>query len=304
MGDWYLNATLFLPFQELNTLDLGYNYIAGCVANEGFERLSRLNKLESLDLGFNNLNNSILSSLKGLSSLKHLSLWGNRLNGSIDTKGFERLSRLNKLESLDLGFNNLNNSILSSLKGLSSLKHLYLYDNQLKGSIDPKDFDSLSELEELYLGGNEIQNFVTSTGFERPGSLDKLEILHLSYNRISDLSFLKGLSSLKHLYLDNNQLKGSMEMKEFDSMSELVELRLEENKIQNFATSTGSERSLGLNKLEILGLSFNKFNDSSLSFLEGLSSLKQLNLDNNQLKGPMDIKGLCELKQLQELLIS
>ncbi|KAJ6355169.1 hypothetical protein OIU77_005710 [Salix suchowensis] len=249
MGDWYLNATLFLPFQELNTLDLGLNDIAGCVANEGFERLSRLNKLESLDLGDNNFNNSVLSSLKGLSSLKHLHLYGNRLNGSIDTKdfdslseleeldlsfneiqnfvtstGFERLSRLNKLESLDLGFNNLNNSILSSLKGLSSLKHLYLYDNQLKGSIDPKDFDSLSELEELYLGGNEIQNFVTSTG---------------------------------------------------------------------------SERSLGLNKLEILGLSFNKFNDSSLSFLEGLSSLKQLNLDNNQLKGPMDIKGLSSLEEFQ-----
>ncbi|KAJ6759077.1 hypothetical protein OIU74_025688 [Salix koriyanagi] len=112
-GDWYLNATLFLPFQELNTLGLGMNDIAGCVANEGFEKLSRLNKLESLYLGFNNFNNSVLSSLKGLSSLKHLSLMGNQLNGSIDTK----------------------------------------------------DFDSLSKLEELDLSGNEIQNFVTSTGF-------------------------------------------------------------------------------------------------------------------------------------------
>uniref|UniRef100_A0A6N2M2T2 Leucine-rich repeat-containing N-terminal plant-type domain-containing protein n=1 Tax=Salix viminalis TaxID=40686 RepID=A0A6N2M2T2_SALVM len=178
MGDWYLNATLFLPFQELKTLGLRNNYMAGCVANEGFERLSRLNKLEYLDLGLNNFNNSILSSLKGL----------------------------------------------------SSLKHLFLDSNQLNGSIDTKDFDSLSKLEELDLSGNEIQNFVTSTA--------------------------------------------------------------------------GSERSMGLNKLEILGLSFNKFNDSSLSFLEGLSSLKQLNIDNNQLKGPMAMKGLCELKQLQELDIS
>ncbi|KAJ6759070.1 PROTEIN KINASE PLANT-TYPE putative-RELATED [Salix koriyanagi] len=112
-GDWYLNATLFLPFQELNTLNLGWNGIAGCVANEGFERLSRLNKLEYLNLVLNNFNNSVLSSLKGLSSLKHLSLDSNRLNGSIDTK----------------------------------------------------DFDSLSKLEELYLSRNEIQNFVTSTGF-------------------------------------------------------------------------------------------------------------------------------------------
>ena len=35
MGDWYLNASIFLPFQELNVLDLSGNVIAGCVANEG-----------------------------------------------------------------------------------------------------------------------------------------------------------------------------------------------------------------------------------------------------------------------------
>ena len=34
-GDWYLNASIFLPFQELNVLDLTWNGIAGCVANEG-----------------------------------------------------------------------------------------------------------------------------------------------------------------------------------------------------------------------------------------------------------------------------
>ncbi|KAJ6731828.1 RECEPTOR-LIKE PROTEIN KINASE, partial [Salix purpurea] len=88
-----------------------------------------------------------------------------RVNGIVlyNVRGFEKLARLNKLESLDLGLNNFNNSILSSLKGLSSLKHLYLDSNQLKGSIDTKDFDSLSKLEELDLSRNEIQNFVTST---------------------------------------------------------------------------------------------------------------------------------------------
>ncbi|KAK0571699.1 hypothetical protein LWI29_020204 [Acer saccharum] len=35
MGEWYLNASLFSPFQQLQWLDLGYNGIAGCVENEG-----------------------------------------------------------------------------------------------------------------------------------------------------------------------------------------------------------------------------------------------------------------------------
>ncbi|KAK3213060.1 hypothetical protein Dsin_017766 [Dipteronia sinensis] len=35
MGEWYLNASLFSPFQQLQTLDLYGNRIAGCVENEG-----------------------------------------------------------------------------------------------------------------------------------------------------------------------------------------------------------------------------------------------------------------------------
>jgi hypothetical protein len=42
----------------------------------------RLGKLENLDMSFNQLNNSILSILSGLSSLKSLDLSGNMLTGS------------------------------------------------------------------------------------------------------------------------------------------------------------------------------------------------------------------------------
>jgi hypothetical protein len=35
LGDWVLNASLFLPFEELRSLDLGYNGLVGCLENEG-----------------------------------------------------------------------------------------------------------------------------------------------------------------------------------------------------------------------------------------------------------------------------
>jgi len=35
VGDWYLNASLFLPFQQLNYLSLWKNRIAGWVENKG-----------------------------------------------------------------------------------------------------------------------------------------------------------------------------------------------------------------------------------------------------------------------------
>ncbi|GAY65288.1 hypothetical protein CUMW_239930 [Citrus unshiu] len=107
-------------------------------STRGLDRLSSLKNLKFLDLTLNHFNNSIFSSLGGLSSLKHLSLGTNELNGSIDIEGLDRLSRLNNLKFLHLGFNYFNNSIFSSLGGLSSLRHLSLADNRLNGSIDIK----------------------------------------------------------------------------------------------------------------------------------------------------------------------
>ncbi|KAK0571769.1 hypothetical protein LWI29_021256 [Acer saccharum] len=132
MGEWYLNASLFSTFQQLQWLDLSYNGIAGCVENEGFDKLSTLSNLEALYLGRNSFNNSILSSLSTLSSLKNLSLSYNKLKGIVDLQGW----RLSNLEYLSLSGNIFNNNILSSLSALSSLKTLYLRDVGLEGSVD------------------------------------------------------------------------------------------------------------------------------------------------------------------------
>ncbi|KAG8651992.1 hypothetical protein MANES_06G042166v8 [Manihot esculenta] len=46
-GDyWYLNASLFLPFQQLSYLSLLENNRAGCIKNEGSEELLKLSNLE------------------------------------------------------------------------------------------------------------------------------------------------------------------------------------------------------------------------------------------------------------------
>ncbi|KAG5225629.1 LRR receptor serine/threonine-protein kinase [Salix suchowensis] len=87
LGDWYLNASLFLPFQELVWLNLMDNQIAGWVENKGVYQPFKMSKLEYLDLGYNRLDNSILSYMDGFSSLKSLYIDYNRLEGLIDFKG-------------------------------------------------------------------------------------------------------------------------------------------------------------------------------------------------------------------------
>nr|TKR66303.1 hypothetical protein D5086_0000312700 [Populus alba] len=185
-SDWVLNASLFQPFKELQSLSLTRAGLVGCMENEGFQVLS--SKLSNLDLSINQFNDkSILSCFNGnLSTLESLDLSYNELiAGSGSFYGLKVLSsRLKKLENLHLSVNQYNDSIFPSLTGFSSLKSLDLSDNQLTGS-----------------------------GFQlQPMRLGKLENLDLSGNQLNSsiLSILSGLSSLKSLDLSHNKLTGSI----------------------------------------------------------------------------------------------
>uniref|UniRef100_A0A2C9UMV0 Leucine-rich repeat-containing N-terminal plant-type domain-containing protein n=1 Tax=Manihot esculenta TaxID=3983 RepID=A0A2C9UMV0_MANES len=186
---WYLNASLFLSFKHLNYLDLSENNIAGCLKNEGFQKLSSLENLEFLNLASNNFKTDILLSLTYLSSLKYLNLDDNDMKGRINIEelnsltnlknlsisgneiegfksfnGGEELLNMSNLQHLDIGYNYIGNDVLSTLRGLSSLKTLWMYHNQLKGTFDLKELDTMSNLEVLFLDENNITKFIGSRG--------------------------------------------------------------------------------------------------------------------------------------------
>ncbi|KAB2079031.1 hypothetical protein ES319_A06G203800v1 [Gossypium barbadense] len=237
--DWYLNASLFLPFEELQSLSLIGNSIAGCVVNQGFERLSsKLDKLENLDLSENHFNDSILASLSELASLKSLNLkynlftglnptnesnnnWmnlkelylgGNEINSLGSLFHGKEGMKLNKLEVLSLYDNLFNNSIFPSLAVLSNLKSLDLSYNQLEGAIYTKDLNALSNLEDLILSGNEVNGFIPSQGIR----LMNLKVVDLSRNDFNNsiMSSLATLSNLKTLWIDIYQCNGLIDMKD------------------------------------------------------------------------------------------
>ncbi|KAH9687622.1 Receptor-like protein 13 [Citrus sinensis] len=298
---WYLNASLFTPFQQLESLDLRDNDIAGCVENEGLERLSRLSNLKMLNLVGNLFNNSILSSLARLSSLTSLDLSANRLKGSIDikeldslrdleklnigrnmidkfvvSKGPKRLSRLNNLKVFDLSGNLFNNSILSSLARLSSLRSLLLYDNRLEGSIDVKEFDSLSNLEELDMSYNEIDNFEVP---QACSGLRKLSYLHLLRVGIRD---------------------GSKLLQSMGSFPSLNTLDLSYNNFTETVTTTTQELH-NFTNLEYLRLDYSSLHISLLQSIASFTSLKNLTMTNCEVNGVLSGQGFPHFKSLKEL---
>ncbi|XP_038696237.1 receptor-like protein 13 [Tripterygium wilfordii] len=275
----YINASLFLPFEELNILYLSFNNIVGCIENEGFEILSsRLNNLEVLDLGQNSFNQSMLGCLSGISSLRTLYLDNNGMSSipSDQSNGFGRLSRLSNLEFLDLSSNYFDNSIISSLHDLSNLKVLNLENNQLKGTIRTHEFFGLNNLEELHMSGNKIEGFGSLQGKR---TLNKLRVLDLGSQQNNTSIHLQSLGSipnLRTLVLTNNYLNGTTTTQELGNLSALEELFLD-----------GS----------ILRTDF-------LQSIRSLNSLRVLSLGSCGLKGILPNEGWCELKNLQELYLN
>ncbi|KAI9397320.1 hypothetical protein POPTR_003G026308v4 [Populus trichocarpa] len=327
LGDWVLNASLFQPFKELQSLELGKNGIVGCLENEGFEVLS--SKLRNLDLSQNRFNNdkSILSCFNGLSTLKSLDLSDNELRGS----GFKVLSsRLKKMENLHLSGNQCNDSIFSSLTGFSSLKFLDLAYNQLTGSASINSFQlqpmRLGKLENLDLSGNQLNssilsilsglsslksldlsdNMLTGSGFEIISShLGKLENLDLSYNIFNDsiLSHLHGLSSLKSLNLSGNMLLGSTTingLRKLEFLQSLPSLKTLSLKDTNLSQGTFFYSST----LEELYLDNTSLPINFLQNIGALHALKVLSVAGCDLHGTLPVQGWCELKNLKQLDLS
>uniref|UniRef100_A0A3N7ERQ6 Leucine-rich repeat-containing N-terminal plant-type domain-containing protein n=1 Tax=Populus trichocarpa TaxID=3694 RepID=A0A3N7ERQ6_POPTR len=261
MGDWYLNTSLFLPFQQLNSLSLWGNRIAGWVEKKGGYELQRLRNLDYLDLGSNSFDNGILSSVEGFPSLKSLYLNYNRLEGLIDLK-----ESLSSLEVLGLSGNNINKLVAS--RGPSNLTTLYLHNITTYES----SFQLLQSL----------------------GAFPNLATLYLSYNNFRGRILgdeLQNLSSLESLYLDQCSLD-EHSLQGLGALSSLKNLSL-------FALSgtVPSGVFLDLKNLEYLDLSSNTLNNNIFQAIRMMNSLKTLILMGCKLDGRIPIaQGKCRFE--------
>ncbi|KAJ9141069.1 hypothetical protein P3X46_031649 [Hevea brasiliensis] len=250
--DWHLNASLFLPFQQLKRLDLSTNNIAGCIKNEGFERLSTLENLEFLRLSYNNFSTNILSSLSHLSSLKYLYLYENEMKGRID---IQELDTMSNLEELSLSGNNITKFISS--RGLCELKYvqsLDISDNELSGSL-PLCLANLTSLQQLDLSENHFINI--------------------------SLSPLRSLTSLEYLALSYNLFQIPISLSPFFNHSKLKYLGSMGNKI--FA-ETNHQYLNPRFQLEWLDLSGGGYCGAFPKFLHHQHSLQSVDLSHNQMR--------------------
>jgi len=156
------------------------------------------------------------------------------------------------------------------------------------------------------------QNIVNLSQVKGLANLINLNKLHLSFNKITELTCLDNLVNLKSLHLQGNKIRkitgldqlknleylylnsnGIFKIKGIGNLSKLKSLMIYDNMIPEI-------QKLGhLSNLEILNLRNNSI--SELKGLESLSNLKKLDLSNNQIT---EIKNLDKLGNLEFLDLS
>ena len=247
--------------------------------------LAGLTNLTMLDLYQNNI--SVLTPLTGLTNLERLELGKNNITDLTPLAGLTNLT--------ELLLNDNNISDITPLAGLTNLTSLYLGDNPITASqkamleealpntnIDWPDviIDDSQETEKTWEQKYEewIQNPEPYGGLEVLKTIRDVEesgatVLSLSFNNISDLSPLAGLTNLTYLYLNDNNISDLSPLAGLTNLE--VVLWLDNNSITDLTPLAG------LTNLEVLYLTFNNITD--VTPLAGLTNLTELSLRGNNI---------------------
>ncbi|KAF4366273.1 hypothetical protein G4B88_030451 [Cannabis sativa] len=272
---------------NLRVLNLTANFIAGKIPN-----LSRLQKLEILDLSKNYFSGSFPAWVGNLTSLVSLGLGENVYDeGEIP----ESIGNLKKLKWLYLAYCRLRGEIPEILYELGKLQTLDLSRNKISGRLSR----SISKLENL----NKIELFANHLSGEIPPELAKLTLLHefdISANYFHG-TLPQEIGNLKNLgvfQVYQNNFSGEFPAG-FGDMPQLFALSIYENQFSgDFPANLGR-----FSVLESIDISENQFSGAFPRFLCEKRKLRFLLAVENNFSGDFpDSYGNC--KTLERLRIN
>ncbi|KAH9620624.1 hypothetical protein KSS87_023836, partial [Heliosperma pusillum] len=135
---------------KLKVFRAGFNNLSGLLPDDIYS----LKSLVELSVPANDIHGTIGKEMLGLTDLKILEVYSNRFSGNISTLDFSRLVRL---QTLDLGNNNLTGNLPESIFSCKSLTTIRVAVNKLSGQISPS-IVTLPSLTFLALSNNSFTN--------------------------------------------------------------------------------------------------------------------------------------------------
>lgn len=239
--------------------------------------LGQLSKCTHLFLDRNELDGPLPNELSNLSEMTMLGLHQNNLSGSIPD-----FSSMTKLRALYLDSNDLTSTIPTSIGELTSLIDFRLGSNELTGTL-PTELGNLENLRDLHIQRNKLSGSLPLSF----AGMKNLHEFHAYSNKLSgkipmQIGFLGFFSQLKVLYLDDNELTGTIPSS-LANVRGLVDLYLSKNHLEGPIPKTLSQQS----DLKNLRLNDNQLTGTIPVELDKLQKLEYLYLQNNRLEGPI-----------------
>ncbi|XP_040376299.1 receptor-like protein 2 [Oryza brachyantha] len=295
---------------SLALLDLSHNQFTGEVS----PALAGCSMLKVLRVGMNNLSGTLPAELFEATSLEHLSLANNGLQGEL---GGAHMAKLINLVTLDLGGNSFHGEIPESIGQLKNLEMLSLGNNNMSGNLPPS-LGNCTSLITIDLKFNNFSGDLGKVDFSTLRNLKTLDLLQNSFSGVLPES-IYSCSNLTALRLSVNPIHGEISsrignlrdiakaFRALKSSRNLTTLLIGRNfwgepmpqdeAIESFESirylsiyhcSLIGNIPLWLSKLknlESLDLSNNQLTGAMPSWINSLSNLFYLDLSNNSLTG-------------------
>ena len=258
--------------------------------------------LEQLGLANNDLKSSadvVLRALQGVTKLKALDLGNNNITSEVAEDLAEVIKSNPCLEQLELANNDLKSSadvVLRALQGVTKLKTLNLGNNNMTSEVAEDLAEVIKSnpcLEQLGLANNDLKSSAGVVLLALQG-VAKLKTLNLGNNNMTsevaeDLAeVIKSNPCLERLWLANNDLKSSADvvLQAIQGVTKLKAFDLDNNNMTSEVAEDLAEAIKSNPCLERLGLANNDLKSSAdvvLRALQGITKLRALGLDNNNM---------------------
>jgi insulin-like growth factor-binding protein complex acid labile subunit len=237
-----------------------------------------LTQLESLHLGNIDLV-ELPSSLKDLSSLKSLALYGN----AIEIVSEDAFAGLHRLETLYMfptkNLSSLPENLFADLDGLQALWMGYGSLDQSQTRLPEGIFRNLASLKVLDLSYVNLDT-LPGTIFSPLKALTKLHLAHTKLKALPEKAF-QGLVAIKSLNLTENKELAQMPANIFQDLKTLEEIDLTGTPIAQIEGNWFVNQSLNsLARLDFDGCGLTSLPDHAF---EGLPALKNVSLADNRL---------------------
>ncbi|WVZ24259.1 hypothetical protein V8G54_002803 [Vigna mungo] len=236
------------------------------VTAKGVKLLASLENLSLLDLGGLPVDDVSLISLQVLKRLQHIDLWGSK----ISNKGAAVLNKFLKLSYLNLAWTSV-----TKLPTLSSLECLDMSNCTIDSILE----DDKSPLAKLIFSG---ATFLNESGVFSYANTNLVSFLDVAHTDLHKFFFLSKMKLIEHLSLSSCMMG--------DDSVEMVACVGANLKSLNLSGTRVSSAGLGIlaghvPNLEILSLSQTPLDDTGISFISMMPSLKDVDLSNTYIKG-------------------